>query len=104
MKMKKVFVFILIIVGVFGISAESDFLKVEPNDLLEVDNSWVTIIGDECVFDNNIHAAFTSMEEYGNLSFIAFREAGSHRPTPTDKGKIKVLEQTESGWITNHIF
>ncbi len=71
----------------------------------EKDNkAWINVISDECIYDNNSHAAFTSMEEWKGSLMVAFREAGSHRATPTDKGKIRVLEKKNNKWKLQHTF
>lgn len=70
---------------------------IHPLNLSGNDN-WVTIFSDECIYDNNNHSAFTSMEEWKGNLMLAFREAAAHRATPTDKGKIKVLEKKNGSW------
>lgn len=68
------------------------------------DRAWINVISDECVYDNNNHAAFTSLEEWKGNMFVAFREAGFHRATDTDKGKIRVLQKSKADWKPQHTF
>lgn len=82
-------------VGAYGAYSQTD--KSE-ND------TWIRVISDECVYDNDNHAAFTSLEAWKGSLIVAFREAGYHRPTVTDKGKIRVLRQTKKGWEPQHTF
>lgn len=65
---------------------------------------WITIFEDTCIYDNNNHAAFTSLVEWKGVLYVAFREAGSHNGTSTDKGHIKVLSKENGRWKTNHDF
>lgn len=65
---------------------------------------WLEVIQDTCVYDHNNHAAFTSLEEWKGNMYLAFREAGYHRATPTDKGKIRVLKGNEHEWELHNTF
>lgn len=67
-------------------------------------NAWINVISDECIYNNNNHAAFTSLEEWNGNLMVAFREAGAHRATPTDKGIIRVMKQTKNEWKPQHTF
>ena len=66
--------------------------------------SRIEVLGDESVYDNNNHSAFTTMEEWKGYMYLAFREASYHRATETDKGVIKVLKKKGGEWIVNHVF
>lgn len=68
------------------------------------ENTWISVISDECVYDNNNHAAFTSLKEWEGNMYVTFREAGFHRATDTDKGVIRVLQKTKNGWKPNQSF
>lgn len=68
------------------------------------DNAWISVVSDECVYDNHNHSAFTSLEKLSGNMIVTFREAGFHRATDTDKGKIRVLKKSKNGWNTQQIF
>jgi len=68
------------------------------------ENVWINVLSDECVYDNNNHAAFTSLEEWKGNIFVAFREASFHRATETDKGEIRVLQKSKTDWKHQHTF
>lgn len=70
----------------------------------EENSGWLKIIDDTCIYDNSNHAAFTAMEEWQGQLYVAFREAGSHFSTDTDKGVIKVLKKERRGWVTDKVF
>ncbi len=67
-------------------------------------DDWLTIISDECIYDNGNHAAFTTLEDWKGRMLVAFREAGSHYATTTDKGIIRVLRNNKHGWNSIHTF
>lgn len=68
------------------------------------EDTWIHVISDECIYDSNNHAAFTSLEKWRGKMMVAFREAGYHRATDTDKGKIRVLQETKDGWRPQQTF
>jgi hypothetical protein len=68
------------------------------------DNAWIRVVSDECVYDNHNHSAFTSLEEWKGNMIIAFREAGFHRATETDKGKIRILQNSKNSWNPQQTF
>ena len=55
----------------------------------------------DVVYDNNTHAAFTSIIEYQGETMLAFREGAAHRPnSEADYGYIKVLVNQNQVWNT----
>lgn len=70
----------------------------------DVNNKWLKIINDTCIYDKNNHAAFTAMEEWNGHLYVAFREAKSHFATDTDKGTIRVLKKNKRRWVTDKVF
>lgn len=59
---------------------------------------------DSCVYNNGTHAAFTTLEEYNDKLYLAFREARHHIASSSDKGKIRVLIKSNKGWKTDNVF
>ncbi len=94
--------FIKKIVIAYTILLQSIVLSAQ--NMQKKDSLWINVISDECIYDNNNHAAFTSLEEWGGHQYLAFREAGAHRATPTDKGKIRVLKKKNNEWSLQHTF
>lgn len=68
------------------------------------EEDWLTIVKDTCIYYNNNHVAFTSLEEWQGDLYLAFREAGSHEATSTDNGLIRVLVKKDDKWETQHVF
>lgn len=69
----------------------------------EINENWLKIIDNSIVYDNNNHAAFTSMEEWQGNLFVAFREGSAHHASDTDKGKIRVMQKTRLGWKSQKV-
>lgn len=67
-------------------------------------NEWVSVVSDTVIFNNNNHAAFTSITDWNDHSYVAFREARSHLVIPNDYGFIRILVHNKNKWISNHIF
>lgn len=67
-------------------------------------DKWISIISDKCIYDNDNHSAFTSLAEWDDSLYVAFREAGSHMATPSDNGHIRVLVNDNNRWKTHQIF
>lgn len=80
------------------------YLYAFAQDEQDKDSDWIHIIDDTCIYDNNNHSAFTSLAEWNGRYYVAFREAGSHVATTTDKGQIRILRKDNNLWKTNHIF
>lgn len=69
-----------------------------------IDNGWLKIIEDKVIFNNKDHAAFTSLEELDGRFIVAFREGESHDASATNKGVIRLLQNTAQGWESYHTF
>ncbi len=67
-------------------------------------NEWIEIKCDSCLYDNNNHAAFTSLVEFNGNKYVAFREANHHRSTSTDKGIIRIFVNSGNGWKPEYSF
>lgn len=62
-------------------------------------NYAFTLLSNDVVYDNNSHAAFTSIFEYEGMTLLAFREGVAHRPSSeADYGCIKVLANQSGAW------
>ncbi len=66
--------------------------------------SWINVIKDTCIYNKNTHAAFTSLEKYGDCLYLAFRDASHHSETPTDKGRIRILKNMKGEWLNDTVF
>lgn len=67
-------------------------------------SDWITIINDKCIYDNNKHAAFTSMVEDNGTTLVAFREGEAHDPTATNNGVITILKESNGKWQPQQTF
>ena len=67
-------------------------------------NGWLKIVNDKVIFDNNDHAAFTSLEVWNGDFLVAFREGEAHDASASNKGVIRILKSSERGWIPQHTF
>ena len=67
-------------------------------------DEWINIIKDTCIYDNDSHAAFTSLVNWNNNLYVAFREAGSHMGSATDRGRIIVMVYDNKRWETSATF
>lgn len=63
----------------------------------------IKILSDTCVYSNDDHVAFTSLEEWRGNMYVAFREGKSHNSTSEDKGKICVLKKKHV-WELHNVF
>ena len=70
----------------------------------ESNDTSIIVYDDICVYNNGTHAAFTSLEEYKGKLYLAFREAGHHIASSSDKGRIRVLIKSTNGWKTDNVF
>jgi len=66
-------------------------------------DKWVEVISDTCIYNHNNHSAFTSLINFDNSLFLAFREGEGHHTTRENKGKIRILENNSGVWETNTI-
>lgn len=67
-------------------------------------SDWIRITNDTSIYDNNNHSAFTSLMDWDGNMLVAFREAGFHKATETDKGIIHVLQKSKADWKPQHTF
>ena len=88
-----------------GFSADGQNVINYNNDWENFDKSYIKTIFDRIVYDNNSHAAFTSLESFNGNLYLAFREGEGHVPTSeNDKGKIVVLMSEGDQWVHSHTF
>ena len=66
-------------------------------------NNWINIIDNQCVYNNNNHAAFTTLTEWRGSLILAFREGMNHHQTKDSKGVIKIKKKNKRGWNTQHV-
>ncbi len=69
-----------------------------------VPEKWFDVIEDTCVYSNNNHVAFTTLNEWEGCLYLAFREAESHEATSANQGVIRVLIKKGDEWETHHVF
>ena len=63
-------------------------------------NYLLSLLSQNVVYDNNDHAAFTSIHDYNGTLTLAFREGTSHSPYSVEEyGSVKVLEKNGNDWI-----
>lgn len=60
--------------------------------------------GESIVYDKQDHAAFTTIEEWHNSLYMAFRTATNHLPQSNDLGKIVLLKNSGNGWSQENVF
>ena len=61
-------------------------------------------VRDTIVYDKGNHAAFTTIEEWQNSLYMAFRTADSHLPKTDNLGKIVLLKNEGNGWQEECVF
>lgn len=74
------------------------------SQFLETGKNSVDLLTDECVYDNNNHAAFTALESYNGALYLAFREGKGHVSQKGEEVIIKVMKKTRDKWDVNQTF
>lgn len=92
----------LLTLVVFAVILLSGIVYAQTGSINKSD--WLKIIDDTCIYDNNDHAAFTTMEEWNGILLVAFREGGAHHASDTDKGRIRVMQKKNRKWKTQYVF
>lgn len=90
------FIFICIAAAVFvGCNRDNGLEGVE-----DITKQYTLILQSQnVIYDNNSHAAFTTIHDYNGKLLLAFREGASHSPKTADEyGCVKVLEKTGDEW------
>ena len=92
--MKYAFSFVLIILSILLVCCSNNEDNGAPTK-----NYSLAFISDTCVYSNYNHTAFTSLIEYKNDIYLAFREGPNHVPTNiSEYGIIKVLKKEGEKW------
>ncbi len=65
-------------------------------------NYTLSLQSNDLIYDNNDYSSFTSILDYEDKLFVAFREGPNHRPNSEEEnGSIKVIEKSGDEWIVN---
>ena len=94
----------LMLVTVVVIFSAIFFCSYNRRTILKTDETYLQIIDDTCVFNQDNHVAFTTLKKWKGNLYLAFREGLGHHATLTNKGKIRVLKKEDNLWRTEIVF